>query len=118
MKNETIIRVWLFLHYPIWLPTWQVKIVLVKTLETLVRDRVEPEIDFWIISRNQRKELICAKYKEKLCSTNTLKHFSKPGTQVLVKFPDSTPSQRREPEFISSEYFPKEILYPSRKYKK
>ena len=42
-----------------------VKIVLVKTLETLVRDRVVPEIDFWVISRNQLKELNWQKLKKR-----------------------------------------------------
>ena len=66
MKNETIIRVWLFLHYPIWLPTWQVKIVLVKTLEErLVTDRVYPKSDRNFI-----------KYANMSCSTSLKTHFS------------------------------------------
>ena len=65
---KTIIRVWLFLHYPIWLPTWQVKIVLVKTLETLVKGFTRNRFLGYFAESAERIEL--AKIKEKLCSTH------------------------------------------------
>ena len=78
---KTIIRVWLFLHYPIWLPTWQVKIVLVKTLETLVKGFNRNRFLGYFAESAERIDL--AKYKESFVQL-TLKPFSKPRTKVLV----------------------------------